>query len=628
MSGDEEMSVAVDGVNASEPAVLSDDEPAVVTREPTELPHAFKIVHPVKSRPRRSAGRRVLFPLNLLAGLLGIMSLAFAWNYESRYYTGYDAFTVLRYIVDIGEYNSLYSAIVLLVLIGSVLCFITSLGAVLQLVGVILYAFEFLSDPGIAGPGPFVAVAAALVGTFSILLSPSVGVPPRFASFIHGDGGGLSVNILALSAFALGLLSILTVWLSVEQRLSWGSALPSEDYSLLSFICDTRFDDLSLMIAGASLLLIGSVMCLLTPLGSLLQMVGAGLSFLETSSSFGDFSTMDWSSDVRLGAGFYLGVAAVIVGLWSAVFVRRINVPGRFASGLLVPEATGPVAGLEEGPERAAGARPSRLSRYIAKVPRMARVPFVAVVTLAVALAVLAAPYALPLSTIEVRVYNSSLEDIAVDVYIDGEKVSGGMASPQYEFMCDLAVRSGIHAVSMDYAYSSDEDPDPDGDIDWSSSADVDPYMTSCMSVVLMGDRDSSLPEVTLSCAAAPAGYILTFEEVVRYNSWGGEAIEDIEWSDLSLVVVEGYASGVGWSFTSAELDGGTYDEEYCGVEYLGGLGLNCTAYDLSGDGDAGVGDFLSLSVVEGEFSASSEYIAYILYEPYDSVIGQVVLTG
>ncbi|HIJ18026.1 MAG TPA: hypothetical protein HA364_09670, partial [Thermoplasmata archaeon] len=60
----------------------------------------------------------------------------------------------------------------------------------------------------------------------------------------------------------------------------------------------------------------------------------------------------------------------------------------------------------------------------------------------------------------------------------------------------------------------------------------------------------------------------------------------------------------------------------------LGDLGLNCTAFDLSGDGEAGVGDFLELVVVAGEFSESSEYVAYLIYDPYDAVIGQVVLSG
>ncbi len=627
MSGDAGAVEGIDGVEATERVVPDDEGPAVVVAEPDERPTAFKIVHPTKNRPRRAATPLALFPLNVLAGLLGIMSLAFAWNYEPSY-RGYDAFSVLRYIVDVGEYSTLYSAIVLLVLTGSILCFITSLGGVLQLTGVLLFAFEFVDDPGIAGPGPFVAVAAALFGVASILLSPRVRIPSRFAAFVHSDKGGLSMNVLSLSAFVLGLLSMFMIWLVVEQRMyDWGPELSGPRYSLLAFMCDVRFGDLSLMIAGAVLISVGSVMCLLTPLGSLLQMVGAGLSFLEIRSSFGDWTMAQGSTDVRLGEGFYLAVAAAIVGAWSMVFVRRVRLPGTFVSGLLVPETTrveeDPAGKMTEGDE----VRPSRLLRLVAGVPRMARVPSAVAMTLAIVLAVMAVPYAAPLSTIEVDVANSSLVNIEVDVYIDGVLVASGIASPYFGFMCESKTTAGIHTVSLDYAYSSDEDPSPDGDIDWSSSTDIDPYMTSAVYVLLMGYHDASLPEVTLSCAPASDGYVLTFEEIVEYN-WVGEQLEGIGWSDLSLVVADDYGSGVGWSFVSGELDEWPYDQQECGIEYLGDLGLNCTAYDLSGNGEADVGDSIRLAVFEGEFSASAEYIAYLLDEPTDSVIGQVILTG
>ena len=616
-------------VDASVPGdpVVSGDEPRAQPAELDARPRAFKVIHPKKPRPRHAAGPREPFPLSLLAGLLGLMSLAFAWNYESRYYSGYDAFTALRYIVDIGEYNTMYSVIVLLVLVGSILCFVTSLGATLQLAGVILYGLEFLNDPMVAGPGPFVAVAAALIGTASILVSPIVRVPSRLATFTDRDAGRLSVNVLALSAFVLGILSVLMVWVIYQVHYGWDHVGQEEEISLLAFLCDTRFEDISLLIVGGSLIVIGSVTCLLTPLGSVIQLAGTGLCFLEIRSSYGDFSYLDWSTEVHLGAGLYVAAAAVVVGLFSMMFVKRLLIPSRFTSAILVKGVAGHDRAPEAAPERGAEATQSRLSRLAARVPRMARAPTAVAVTLAVVIALLAAPEALSLSTLEVHVYNTSLYDIELDAYVDGELVSSGTVSPPNEYILKLKVSSGVHSVWLDYAYSGDDDPAVDGDIDWSSSVDADPYLTSLVAVFLMGDYDASLPDVTLSSAPSPDGRVITFESVVRYSSDGGTSQEEIDWSDLSLVVAEGFLAGAGWSFHTDDLDDIAYDQEYCGVEYLGALGLNCTAYDISGDGEVSVGDFITLTVFEGEFS-SSEYVAYIVHEPSDAVIGQVVLSG
>jgi len=625
MSGDGVSPGAVEDTGGAAQPMHEDGETVPGVADLRERPKAVKIVHPKRDARRRPSSSPAIFPLNLLAGLLGLMSLAFAWNYVA-WYGGLDAFTVFRYIVDVGEYSTMYSAIVLLVLAGSVLCFITSLGGILQLAGVLLYAFEFASDPGIAGPGPFVAIAAAVAGTGSILLSPRLEVPSRFASFVRGDKGVLSVNVLALSAFVLGLLSIIMIWLVVDQRLyNWGPDLPNMNYSLLAFMCDARFDDLSLVIVGAALMSVGSVMCLLTPFGSLLQAVGTGLCFLEMSSSFGDWTSAMGSTDVRLGEGLYLAVVAAAAGVWSMVFVRRVDIPGKFVSSLLVPECARAEQVAPKASAEDSGCRPPCVQSIISRIPRAARVPFALAVTLAVILAFMAVPYAAQLTTVQVAVSNSSTVNVEADVYIDGVLVSSGTVTPYFAFICESRVTAGVHTVSLDYAYSSDDSPHPDGDTDWSSSVDVDPYMTSTVNVLLMGVHDTNLPEVTLSCEPTSDGYVITFEEVVEYN-WVGEQFTDIDWSALSLVLVEGFGPGVGWSFSTDELDEFPYAQEDCGIAYLGALTLNCTAFDISGDGEASAGDFVRLTVIEGEFSASSEYIAYMLYEPYDSVVGSVAV--
>jgi hypothetical protein len=561
--------------------------------------------------------------------------LAFVWNYEPSVIRGYDLFTALRYMSDVGEYDPLYSVIVLLIMVGSVLCFVTALGSLLQLGGIVLYAFELAAGPVMSGPGPFVAVAATLIGVASLLISPVVKVPQRFLSFTRRERGDLSVNVMALSAFVLGVLSVLLIWVvrsySIEPSyLDYIYAPDPDRYTLLSFLSDTRVDEYSWMIVGVSLLVTGSVMCLLTPLGSFIQMVGTALSFLEVRSSFENYRQYSfWRVEVDFGAGFYVAIVATAVGLASMVFVWRLDVPGRFPSGALASSDDGPGADLESSPALGTDrVRPRTPVSLVDRVPQIGRALMAVAIVLALAISALAVPGVLPVSTLKLSVVNASpLYDLDLEVYVDGEAVSSGTVTPLNEHTIEQRVRSGIHTLSLDYAFSGDEDPALDGSIDWSSSVDVDPYLTSTVAVGLTEGNDARAPQANLSCASSPEGYVITLESVFRYDAYTGTQFTDIGWSMISLVVVETYVSGVGWYFHDYELDDVPYDTEYCGIEHLGSLGLNCTAFDISGDGEAGGGDFITLSVSEGEFS-SSEYVAYLLYEPIDIVMGQVTIRG
>ncbi len=619
----------------SEPTGPSLEGLAPEAAEPDARPRAYKVIHPAKPRLTRPTAPREALPLSPLAGVLGLLSLAFVWNYEPSVIRGYDLFTALRYMSDVGEYDPLYSVIVLLIMVGSVLCFVTALGSLLQLGGIVLYAFELAAGPVMSGPGPFVAVAATLIGVASLLISPVVKVPQRFLSFTRRERGDLSVNVMALSAFVLGVLSVLLIWVvrsySIEPSyLDYIYAPDPDRYTLLSFLSDTRVDEYSWMIVGVSLLVTGSVMCLLTPLGSFIQMVGTALSFLEVRSSFENYRQYSfWRVEVDFGAGFYVAIVATAVGLASMVFVWRLDVPGRFPSGALASSDDGPGADLESSPALGTDrVRPRTPVSLVDRVPQIGRALMAVAIVLALAISALAVPGVLPVSTLKLSVVNASpLYDLDLEVYVDGEAVSSGTVTPLNEHTIEQRVRSGIHTLSLDYAFSGDEDPALDGSIDWSSSVDVDPYLTSTVAVGLTEGNDARAPQANLSCASSPEGYVITLESVFRYDAYTGTQFTDIGWSMISLVVVETYVSGVGWYFHDYELDDVPYDTEYCGIEHLGSLGLNCTAFDISGDGEAGGGDFITLSVSEGEFS-SSEYVAYLLYEPIDIVMGQVTIRG
>ncbi|HIH01910.1 TPA: hypothetical protein HA259_07580 [Thermoplasmata archaeon] len=449
----------------------------------------------------------------------------------------------------------MYSVIAWLVLAGSILCLVTSIGALFQLAGVLLFTTEISDISGGLAAGPFVAVAATLVGMAGLVVSTRLSVPSRVATFALADDGGLKVNVLGLSAFLLGLVSLFTcLFYSVEGFTLGPSSVHENSYSQLSFLFDTRFDELSMIIAGVSLVFVGSLVCLLTPLGGVLQIAGAVLAFSEVSSAFRWIDVGGIYGEVHLGAGFYLAVAAGALGVWSMVFVRRVTVPPRFISALLVPGR----ASVEEETQDERVPSPtevrSRLMRVMDMIPRKARIPFAAAITLAIIISALAVPYALRLSAVEVWVSPYYQESVEVDVYIDGDLVSSGVASPYESFKVSHRVSAGIHTIGIDYAYEGDDNTSPDGVLDWTSSVKAPPYMRVLKSVILSGWYDVSLPNISMSSSPTPGGFVVTFEDVVLYSRFG-ETYDDVEWSQLSLVVAEDSSDGVMWRFSSLDLD-------------------------------------------------------------------------
>ncbi|HUU06920.1 MAG TPA: hypothetical protein VMW88_00725 [Thermoplasmata archaeon] len=619
--------MSAERVEDVEPAEQS--EPGVQDTSDEEVPQplAFKIIHPKSDRPRGAASPRTPFPLSFLAAVLGLLSLALPWSYRNvtQYRdTYYDAFSLFRHLIE--NPDVMYSAIVLMVLVGSLLCFLTSLGSLLQLGGVILFAIEMPDASWSVAAGPFVAAASAFIGIASLLLSARISVPSRFATFVRSDDRGISMNLLAGSAFVIGLASLFPCWFQTSYRVEYGRVISGETYSMMSFLFSIQFDDLTLMIIGAVLVTVGSILCLLTPIGSLLQLAGTSLAFAEFTSSFQDVDSGGLSGGVSLGAGFYLAIIAGVIGIWSMVVARRVSIPGHFVSSLVLPDA----APIPEAPVRKTAVSSermlSRLWTRIGRISRVARLLLVMAITLAVIVAALAIPRALPLSSVEMQIYNASVENMEIDFYIDGERIDTGLLSPNFQFQFECSVTSGLHVVALDYACSGDDDPHPDGALDWSSTASPDPYMNCVVSVVLQGRIDTSLPVVTLSCTPEVDGYTLTFEEIASYYTFGTYA-DSISWTDLSLVVTENCSFGAKWSLYSLNLSKGSFQTVDFGTEYLGDIGLNCTVVELVGDGDANVGDQLRLEVVDGGLSESAEYTAYILHRPTGSVIGQIILT-
>jgi hypothetical protein len=120
--------------------------------------------------------------------------------------------------------------------------------------------------------------------------------------------------------------------------------------------------------------------------------------------------------------------------------------------------------------------------------------------------------------------------------------------------------------------------------------------------------------------------FTLTFEEIGSYSYYGMQ-LHEIDWSDLTFILVDDSNSGVQWSPISSDLADVTFSSQSYGVRTLGVLELNCTVFDISGDGRASVGDYAEFTVVSGTLSESSGLVAYLLYDPVDAVIEEVQLS-
>jgi len=607
------------------------DGPALASLEASESSsneesgRSYKIIHPGKLRKRlfRRDYPSCFFPLSLLAGLLGFISLGMPWIYNTEH-RGYDGIHIFYYLLA-GEYSSIYAVIAWLILAGSILCFVVRFGGVLLLAAVILYATDIPQGEIIIGPGPFAALAAAVLGMISLAFPSGLRIPARLATMRLDPEDGLSINLLAMVAFGLGMASPFLFWITYEQGFIGALPLRETNYTMVSFLFGTNFDTLSLMLAGAALVATGSVVCILTPLGSGLQIAGVVLFFADYRSALGDWSSYGYVSSVNLGIGLYVCVIAAILGICSMMFVRRVNVPKRFVSSLLMVRVE---PSAEEGPSPVTAGesrKQSRPMRAFAAMPRSARVAAVISIGLAALLILLAVPYGFAMSSLRLQVYNNYIENVQIDVYLDGVKVDSGYASPFEVYICEPRLKAGVHSIALDYAFSGDESPLPDGVMEWHSSFAVKPYLRFWLSKEIRGDFDPMLPQVQLSCERSTDAFTLTFEEIVAY-SWYGEYLAEIHWYDLSVIMTDDVSSGISWSPSSADLDGGPFSTHDYGTQVLGTLGVNCTVVDIAGDGQASVGDYFELTIVSGELSEEADYVVYLMDDSDDAVIGQISL--
>lgn len=580
---------------------------------------SFKIMHPRRpKRPSAPSPSTRFSVLPILSAVLGLTSFLLPW--VTVHTDRDDEFLRLtEYMTSYQDYSAVYAMAGMLVLVGSAICFLWRYGALLSLAGVILFVLDRPTGSSEVGIGLVVGAAAAVIGCVSIVWSPNLRFPSRTLSISAHPIGGYRVNLLSLVAFALGAASVALAWLVIEQSFDAQPVL--ENSYTLAYLMEEpdMIGGLGLYVAEA-MVLAGAGLCLLTPVGGVVMLSGVVLFFLEVRDSLGtvemyQFARMGHTTE--LGYGFYICLVASMVAIVSLFRTYEIRVPAVTETSR--PDVPTADAASPVPPHRAAYGEARSLTSVMADALRPAAV---LVVALLIIIAAVGVSYALSFSTIKVGVFNgdasSSLE---VAVFVDGELVDVGVASPGASFIAECPVTAGSHYVELDYAFLSYVLEGVDGLPDWSGSVEVDPFLTRAVYAVLMID-DMALPVVTLGAEGTTDGERMTVESAVNY-AYGVETTADINWWDVSLVLTDGTDFSE-WEPEYSDFSG----EPLCDVGWalLGDLNITCTVTDLAADGTVSQGDYFDLSVTTGSFPEDVPHTLYLLY--WGSAVGEVSFTG
>jgi hypothetical protein len=122
---------------------------------------------------------------------------------------------------------------------------------------------------------------------------------------------------------------------------------------------------------------------------------------------------------------------------------------------------------------------------------------------------------------------------------------------------------------------------------------------------------ESETPAGRFSVAPDPDGMKLTCQSLTK----------PVSWDNVSIGLMDGMTS-VSWDPSSGVLNQGVSCEAYLGAQRLGSLDVECTVGDVSGNGTLDEGDYYLFAPVGGTFSATTNYSAYMIFEPTSAEIG------
>jgi len=617
------------------------DEKSVPHQEVAAVPTPPDIVEPRKKAfkierpPRPSSLRwfRRLAPaernglrldiLCLAAAVLGLMSLALPWISEG---SDGDLRGLWYYVQGRGgdsEVN-VFAITAGFIIVGSLLSLFTRLGGLALLAGVISFITISIPSTDSRSLGFYFAVVAGAVGILSLLLRRSFPVPRRFRTVGRpSEFGDYELNLLAILGGLFGLMCFFLPWFRIEWFYPYTELQFASSYNLYEF-SSGYVSSLASATAGVCFFA-GSMISLFSPIGSVGQIAGAALFYIDLRTSAADFryyfgwwSNPDYESSFAIG--FYVGIACAALVV-ASLFVRwRPRFTGkamRLASAWSL--GVSPVATSEPA------LRPARSEELsVSKIIKSSIKPlFITLVVFALLVSSAGLAYIMPWSRLEVGVWNNNPDQRThVEIFIDGEGKAIDYVEPGTSFEKSFTVRAGYHRVALDYGITGgSEDSDIDGSLDWASSINVRPLRTAVMSIGL-GFSYGERPVIELE--AEPFGN----GEKMTMTSVNGDTGNWVYWDDFDITLVAG-SRAVKWEPWGTDLDGGIYVEKTYLPKQLGDLSVNCTIVDLAGDGRPGIGDYFLLTTGDDYlFNSTVTYTLYLLHQSSSSLASEITFVG
>jgi hypothetical protein len=533
--------------------------------------------------------------------------------------------TLGHYATDLNDYDGTLAIVAVLVLLGSLLTFVTSAGSFASLAGVIIFALDMKNRFQYVSVGFPIAVVASVLGMASLLFRKPLRIWDRFLVFAPSrERRGLRLDVISIGAAVVALIATVLPWLVTKG--SYGSFGRVQNFPLFSFLDPNYLGSLNLSAASA-VFIFGAIACLFTEIGATALVVGTVWSFLELrpmliSASGNGFGFTLFNVSTGLGPGFYVGILAAALGLFSLMFVYRMTLPdwltvwssGRSESIERVP---GPSAEAIERPTR------SSLALLVSNWKKLAATA----IAIGAIVAAVGFTYLLPLSKIEVRVDNMNQESIAqVTIYLDGREIKSGSASSSAFLAAVVSTTAGVHTVSIDYGWLGQNQSAKDGIPDWYSDLIARPFEHNYMNVQI-GFEGSMQPILQATNESIPSGQKISVESITRH-AMGSTVIADLQWGDVSIILTDGNSS-VRWQPSAVNLSTGHITRQDLPEASLGALTVLCNATDLMGNGYVNAGDFFTIISSGGNvFSSHETYKVYIMYEPGSSLLAEVDFQG
>ena len=135
--------------------------------------------------------------------------------------------------------------------------------------------------------------------------------------------------------------------------------------------------------------------------------------------------------------------------------------------------------------------------------------------------------------------------------------------------------------------------------------------------VLGFGGTSTQTPTSSLTKSTVTGGDKLTFAPMSMDTPWGDVSILLTDWNTTVL-----------WSPLTTDLDDATTAEWVGGSQMLGTLKVFANITDLAGNGYVNQGDYVTLTVGGGAFSATTTYTVTIMHDPSSAEICHITFQG